>query len=134
MAYSLDMRKRALELVKEGKTKTEVSRMLGVGRSSVLRWSKRASEGKLAAIYPKIRGGFRVDDEKLKAYVAEHPDAYQSEIAEAIGAKENTVCKALHRLKISRKKRLRSTEKEMKKSEVLTSKNSKNIQKNREFI
>lgn len=118
MAYSLDMRQRALELVKEGKNKTEISRMLGVSRTSLLRWSKRASRGELAATYPKKRGGFRVDDEKLKAYVAENPDAYQAEIAEAIGAKENTVCRALKRLKISRKKRHRSTEKEMKKSEV----------------
>ena len=104
MAYSLDMRKRALELVKEGKTKTEVARILGIGRSSMRRWEKRESKGELAAVYPKVRGGFRVDDEKLKAYVKENPDAYQSEIAEAIGAKENTVCKALKRLKISRKK------------------------------
>lgn len=104
MAYSLDMRQRALELLEEGKTKTEVSEILGIGRSSLLRWEKRALEGELAAIYPKVRGGFRVDDEKLKAYVKENPDAYQSEIAKAIGAKENTVCKALHRLKISRKK------------------------------
>lgn len=104
MAYSLDMRQRALELLKEGKTKKEVSKMLGVGRTSLLRWEKRELKGKLAATYPKIRGGFRVDDEKLKAYVSEHPDAYQAEIAEAIGAKENTVCKALKRLKIGRKK------------------------------
>lgn len=104
MAYSLDMGQRALELLKEGKTKKEVSKMLGVGRTSLLRWSKRESKGKLAATYPKTRGGFRVDDEKLKAYVRENPDAYQAEIAEAIGAKENTVCKALHRLKLSRKK------------------------------
>lgn len=118
MAYSLDMRQRALELVEEGKNKTEISRMLGISRTSILRWSKRASRGKLGATYPKKRGGFRVDDEKLKAYVAQNPDAYQAEIAEAIGAKENTVCRALKRLKISRKKRPRSTEKGMKKSEM----------------
>ena len=113
------MRQRALELVKEGKSKTEISRMFGVSRTSLLRWSKRASRGELEAIYPKERGGFRVDDEKLKAYVAKNPDAYQAEIADAIGAKENTVCRALKRLKISRKKRLRSTKSEMNKSETL---------------
>lgn len=122
MAYSLDMRQRALELLKEGKNKTEISKMLGASRTSILRWSKRASKGKLAATYPKKRGGFKVDDEKLKAYVKENPDAYQSEIAEAIGAKENTVCRALKRLNISRKKRHRSTENGMKKSETLISK------------
>lgn len=119
MAYSLDMRQRALELLKEGKTKKEVSKMLGVGRTSLLRWEKRELKGELAAIYPKKRGGFRVDDEKLKAYVAKNPDAYQAEIAEAIGAKENTVCRALKRLKITRKKKLRSTRNGMKKSEAL---------------
>lgn len=119
MAYSLDMRQRALDLLEEGKSKIEISRMLGVSKTSILRWKKRASRGELAAIYPKQRGGFRVDDEKLKAYVAQNPDAYQAEIAEAIGAKENTVCRALKRLKITRKKRLHSIEKEMKKSEVL---------------
>ena len=119
MAYSLDMRQRALDLLEEGKSKTEISRMLGASRTSILRWEKRASRGELAAIYPKKRGGFRVDDEKLKAYVAKNPDAYQAEIAEAIGAQENTVCRALKRLKISRKKRHRSTENGMKKSETL---------------
>ena len=122
MAYSLDMRQRALELIQEGKNKTEISRMLGVSRISILRWSKRASRGEVRATYPKKRGGFRVDDEKLKAYVAQNPDADQAEIAEAIGAKENTVCRALKRLKISRKKRPRSTKKGMKKSEVYISK------------
>ena len=110
MAYSLDMRQCALDLLEEGKSKTEISRMLRASRTSIVRWSKRASKGELAAVYPKKRGGFRVDDEKLKDYVAKHPDAYQVEIAEAIGAKENTVYRALHRLKITRKKRPRSTD------------------------
>ena len=35
------MRQGALELLKEGKTKTEVSKMLGVGRTSLLRWEQR---------------------------------------------------------------------------------------------
>lgn len=122
MAYSLDMRQRALELLKEGKSKTEISKILGASRISILRWSKRASRGELAATYPKERGGFRVDDEKLKAYVKENPDAYQAEIAEAIGAKENTVCKALKRLNISRKKRHRSIENEMSQSAEYISK------------
>ncbi len=119
MAYSLDMRQRALDLLEEGKSKTEISRMLGASRTSILRWEKRALRGELAAIYPKKRGGFRVDDEKLKAYVAKNPDAYQAEIAEAIGAKENTVCRALKRLKISRKKRHRSTENGTNKGETI---------------
>ena len=116
MAYSLDMRERAIELLESGRSKAEVSKMLGVGRTTLLRWEQRSARGELAAHYPKVRGGRAIDDEKLKEYVKEHPDAYQAEIAEAIGAKENTVCRALKRLNISRKKRHRNTVKEMKKS------------------
>ena len=120
MAYSLDMRKRALELLGENNTKETVSKMLGVSRTTLLRWEQRSAKGELAASYPKKRGGFRVNDQKLKEYVAKNPDAYQAEIADAIGAKENTVCRALKRLNISRKKRHRSIGNEIQKNEVLT--------------
>ena len=119
MAYSLDMRKRALELLGENNTKETVSKMLGVSRTTLLRWEQRSAKGELSPSYPKKRGGFRVDDQKLKEYVANNPDAYQAEIADAIGAKENTVCRALQRLKITRKKRHRSIGNEIKKNERL---------------
>jgi transposase len=104
MAYSLDMRERALELLKAGKKKSEIAVLFDVSRTTLLRWEQRLAQGELAASYPKKRSGFRVDDEKLKAYVAANPDAYQAEIGEAIGAKANSVCRALKRLKITLKK------------------------------
>ena len=51
----------------------------------------------------------KIDPEKLKAYVAEHPDAYQSEMAEAFGCSESGIRDALRRHKITRKKRLSAT-------------------------
>jgi len=41
---------------------------------------------------------------KLKAYVAQHPDAYQKEIAKEFGCAPSAVQKALKRWKITRKK------------------------------
>ena len=134
MAYSLDMRERAIELLGAGRSKAEVSEMLGVGRTTLLRWEQRAVRGELAAHYPSVRGGRKVDDEKLKEYVKNHPDAYQAEIGDAIGAKENTVCRALQRLGITRKKRPRSTENEMKKNVRSIKKREKSFQKKSGYI
>ena len=50
-----------------------------------------------------------VDPEKLKAYIAEHPDAYQSEMAEIFGCSEGGIRYVLRKQKITRKKRQRST-------------------------
>jgi len=53
----------------------------------------------------ELHRGFRkIDPEKLKAYVAVHTDAYQSEMAEAFGCSESGIRDALRRNKITRKK------------------------------
>ena len=46
----------------------------------------------------------KIDPEKLKMYVEEHPDAYQSEMAKAFGCSESGIRDALARYKITRKK------------------------------
>ena len=51
----------------------------------------------------------KINPEKLIAYVAEHPDAYQKEIAEEFGCSATAICLAMKRLKITRKKRQRDT-------------------------
>ena len=53
----------------------------------------------------KLHRSFRkIDPEKQKSYVAEHPDAYQSEMAKAFGCSESGIRDALRRHKITRKK------------------------------
>ena len=47
----------------------------------------------------------KIDPEKLKAYVEEHPDAYQWELAEVFGCSESGIRDALRHHKITRKKR-----------------------------
>lgn len=47
----------------------------------------------------------KIDPDKLKEYVEQHPDAYQKEIAREFGCAQSAVQKALKRLKIKRKKK-----------------------------
>ena len=47
----------------------------------------------------------KIDPEKLKEYIALHPDAYLREITVAFKCCQEAVRKALKRLKITRKKR-----------------------------
>ena len=46
----------------------------------------------------------KIDPEKLRAYVEEHPDAYQRETAEEFDCSVTAIQKALKRLGITRKK------------------------------
>lgn len=120
MAYSLDFRERSLAMIEEGKSISEVSRIMKVRRGTIREWQVRHEQGQLAAFYPDKRKPYKIDEEKLKSYVEKHPDAYLDEIAQEIGSNPNTVYSALKRLKITRKKRPRNTENVMKKSEQHT--------------
>ena len=51
------------------------------------------------------RGFKKIDPEKLKAYVKEHPDHTQKEMAEAFGCCNQAISKALRRCGITRKKK-----------------------------
>jgi len=46
----------------------------------------------------------KIDPERLKEYLQQHPDAYLKEIAEEFGCSDVAIIKALRRLKITRKK------------------------------
>ncbi len=109
MAYSLDYRERAMELLEEGKSSQEVSETLGIDRKTLYIWRKRLEEGHLGTNYPSKRGAYRIDEAALKTYLEDHPDAYLSELAEVAGGTVQGISHALKRLGISRKKRQHST-------------------------
>jgi len=123
MAYDLDLRSRAMALLAEGKTSGYVAEVLGVGRVTVTRWKKRYKEDRLEAVYAKRRKTRVIDEEALKKYVEERPDAYLHEIAEALGCSKSGVEHAIARLGITRKKKRRNIVKETKKSAGNTKKN-----------
>ena len=105
MSYSKKYRERTIEYRQAGHTLEETHQTFKVSRSTIQIWEKQLKEtGDLEK--KKLHRSFRkIDPEKLKAYVAEHPEAYQSEMAKAFGCGESGIRDALRRQKITRKKR-----------------------------
>jgi transposase len=112
-AYSEDLRKKIVEALRRGVTKSEAARTFGVSRSSVKRYAKLAEEGRSLA--PKKRPGSKLKmDERarrlLEADLQERPSATLSERQEflrrvaGLSVSESTVSRMLRRLGWSRKK------------------------------
>lgn len=117
MTYSTDLRTKALDYIEKGGSKEEASRIFGVTIRTLFNWIKRKKTGCLAPNKRKERKPHKIENEKLKAYLQKHPDAYLREIAQYLGAAVTTVFYACKRLKINLKKRPRSIKSEMKRKE-----------------
>lgn len=111
--YSEDLRKKIVEALRRGTTKSEAARSFGVSRSSVKRYAKLAEQGR--PLTPKKRPGSKpkMDENArrlLDADMEERPAATLSERREflrrvaGIAVSESTVSRMLRRLGWSRKK------------------------------
>ena len=114
-AYSEDLRKKIVEALGRGATKSEAARTFGVSRSSVKRYAKRADEGRTLA--PKKRPGLKpkLDEAARKLReedLEERPAATLRQrreflrAAAGVSVSESTVSRELGRLGWSRKKDL----------------------------
>jgi transposase len=112
-AYSEDLRKKIVDALRRGTTKTEAARSFGVSRSSVKRYAKLAEEGRPLA--PKRRPGLKPKldgsaERLLEKDLEERPAAtlrQRREFLRSVGGvsvSESTVSRALRRLGFSRKK------------------------------
>ena len=112
-AYSEDLRRKIVEALRRGTTKSEAARAFGVSRSSVKRYAKLAQEG--LPIAPKKRPGSKPKMDQsttklLEADVERRPAATLSErrefLEKAVGVRvsDSTVSRMLRRLGWSRKK------------------------------
>jgi len=112
-AYWVDLRKKIIESVRRGISKSETARRFGVNRSTVNRYVKRLDEG--GSLVPKRRPGkrpklderaMRLLEEDLKA----RPWATHNRRSEflfgvcRIKVSEATICRPIKRLGHSRKK------------------------------
>lgn len=104
MSYPTKYRERTIEYRQAGHTLEETHQIFKVSRSTIQKWEKQLKETGNLEKKELHRGYRKIDPEKLKLYVEEHPDAYQSEMAEAFGCSESGIRDALRRLKITRKK------------------------------
>ncbi len=116
MTYSLDLRKQALKYIKNVGTRKEASVIFSVTTRTLSNWISRERQQILA---PNKRrpSPSKIDSNKLKQYLQKYPDAYLKEIAQESGVTIPAVFYACKRLKLTLKKRSRSTKKEMKKND-----------------
>ena len=104
MSYDLKYRHRAIEYWNAGHSVRKTAEVFSVSTRTLQDWKKRLKEtGKLE---PKIRRETwrKIDPDRLRKYVEQHPDAYLKEMAEEFNCSDVAILKALRRLKISRKK------------------------------
>lgn len=109
MAYSEDLRKKVIEYLALGHTQREARDVFHISLAAINRWSQLYQKtGKLEDKRP-CRSYKKLDPEKLKDYVNEHPDACLKETGEVFGCSGTSVQKAFRRLGITHKKRRNDT-------------------------
>jgi transposase len=120
-AYSLDLREKIVESVKKGVPKAETARRFGVDRATVKRYCRQLD--KRGTLEPRKAPGKRPKlDQKARRLLVEdleeRPWATHSQRAEflfavsGVSVSEATVCRAVRRLKRSRKKDLEGLQNE----------------------
>jgi putative transposase len=100
MTYSTDLRERAVKYVQEGGTRTEASRLYGIGRKTLYQWLN------LNSLEPqRKRKSFtrRLDKEALRRHVEAYPDALLRERAKHFGVRINSIWVALRTMNFSKK-------------------------------
>jgi len=102
MSCPVKYRERTIEYRQEH-TLEETSWTFKVSISTIRKWEKLKEKGDLKAKVAK-RSFKKIDPDKLKEYVAQHPDSYQKEMTQEFGCSQSAIQKALKRLKITRKK------------------------------
>ena len=109
MTYSVDFREKVLSHIDSGATIEATSTLFSVGTTTIKQWKRlRHQTGQL------VGGGrpsnpYKINSVKLKTFIKEHPDSFLNEIASHFNVTAPAIHAALKRLKITRKKRLRST-------------------------
>lgn len=109
MSYSEDYRKRTIEYRGEGHTLEETHKVFKVSISTIRTWEKQWKEKGTLAPAPVVRSYKKIEPDRLKRYVQEHPDAYPKEIAREFNCCETAIRKAFERLGITRKKKRYTT-------------------------
>ena len=105
MAYSLEIRQKALAYYDKCKNIDLVIEAFGVSRHTVFRWRRQLKEtGNLSCKKPTNRPR-KFDRKELLAYVEANPDKYLREIGEVFGCSDMTIHKALKAMNITLKKR-----------------------------
>lgn len=109
MAYSVELKQKALDYLEACGNINQVATAFGVDRSTIRAWVKKKQSGNLAC----GSGGYRyskIDKEQLLSFIQNKPDAYLYEIAQAFDCSSVAVFKTLKRMNITLKKRPQLTQ------------------------
>ena len=99
MRYSPDLRKRVLDFIQAGGSKTEAAKRFNVGRTTIYKWLN----AKAPFTYQKP-GPRSIDYEALKQHITEFPDQTLKERAAHFGVSAFCIGYSLKRLGYTRKK------------------------------
>lgn len=127
LAYSQDLRIRALDLIGKGVSISQVSRLLKISRPTLYRWKQQLEEiGSTApkkSVPPPHPSKIK-DWDKFQEFVALNGDKTQKELAQLWGnVSHHTISRALKKLRITRKKKPMVIKRDVKKRDVNLEKN-----------
>lgn len=109
MAYTIEIRQKAMAYWEKCNDIDQVIQAYGVSRSTLYSWKKLQQDtGELTAQSHGTQPR-KIDREQLKTYVEQHNDAYLSEIAEQFNCTPQGIFYALKSIGITLKKRPRPT-------------------------
>lgn len=114
MSYSTDFREQVLRFVELGGKIKEACQLFSISHCSINRWKNTKKATGTVGRKPRPKAPYKINDDELKKFIKQHPDAYLNEIAAHFNVTYSGISKALSRLKITRKKSRRSIQKEMK--------------------
>jgi putative transposase len=109
MTYSMDLRQRVVAAVEAGESIAAVARRFNVARPTVRDWRDRDRRGQLEPGVPGPKGSVKLteaDDQVMREAVAKEPSITAKQLIPMLSVQvvASTVCRALTRLGLSRKK------------------------------
>jgi transposase len=106
MSHSKDLRHKALAFVNNtGATIESACKIFEISRSSFQRWRSRLKDTGSLQKTSRTKVPYKIDNDKLKEFIKNKPDAYLDEIASHFQVTPAAISIAFKRLKITRKKK-----------------------------
>ena len=105
MSHSKAIREQVLSYVTTGGKIVDALKIFNVSRSSYQRWVISKEKTGSIDCKPRVVEPYKINNQALKQYIIERPDAYLTEIASHFNVTQGCISAALERLKISRKKK-----------------------------
>lgn len=105
MAYSIDLRDKALGYYAQCNNMSQVATAYNISRNTLYQWLRLKEQTGSLKHQVKGQNATRIDKQKLVQYIEQHPDAYLHEIAQHFDCTISAIFYALKKLGITRKQR-----------------------------